>query len=216
MGRHKIPPIWTNMFMHLHKGLQVVMKSNSMGILILFVLESLIYTRISLSQGASYIVLQPQPVGSFSCHILVDVVVFPVWCYCYHAGYVFHHRCRSRQIFGGGKDFCPNFSNLARRNSKENDLQRKGTYLPKFPLTCPKSYKWKRDLKKSSALWCWVPFFVNQITYSDFAKVFTHFAQISTYFARILKDFGRIFTKSKVFGVRLHSRLPYQCLLPTY
>ena len=42
LGRHKVPPI----------------------------LELLIYTTISLSHSASYIILQPQPVGSFSCHIL--------------------------------------------------------------------------------------------------------------------------------------------------
>jgi len=25
------------------------------------------------------------------------------------------HRCKSRKIFGGAKDFCPNFSKLARK-----------------------------------------------------------------------------------------------------
>jgi len=27
----------------------------------------------------------------------------------------FRHRCRSKQIFGGAKDFCPNFSKLAQK-----------------------------------------------------------------------------------------------------
>jgi len=52
-------------------------KSNSMGILILFVLELLIYTRINLWQSAPFIILQPKPVGSLSCHSLVVAVVFP-------------------------------------------------------------------------------------------------------------------------------------------
>jgi len=54
--------------------------------------------------------------------------------------------------------------------------------------------------RKKSELWFWVPFFQNQSTCSDFA-------QIST-------DFARIFTKAKVFGVRLHPlhpRLLHQC-----
>jgi len=35
------------------------------------------------------------------------------------------HRCRSRQIFGGAKDFFPNFTKLPGKYSKENGLQRK-------------------------------------------------------------------------------------------
>jgi len=35
------------------------------------------------------------------------------------------HRCRSRQIFGGAKDFCPNFPKLARKISKANDFKKK-------------------------------------------------------------------------------------------
>jgi len=34
------------------------------------------------------------------------------------------HRSRSRQIFWGAMDFCPMFPKLARKNSKENDLQK--------------------------------------------------------------------------------------------
>jgi len=56
---------------------------------------------------------------------------------------------------------------------------------------------------------------LNQSTYSDFAKVFTHFAQISTAFGRILREFGRIFTNSKVLGVLLHSRLLHKRFSPT-
>jgi len=57
------------------------------------------------------------------------------------------------------KDFCPNFPKLARKNSKEYDLQKnklhffsiiaffknqstpQALFLPKFPLTCPKTAK---------------------------------------------------------------------------
>jgi len=34
------------------------------------------------------------------------------------------YRCRSRQSFGGAKDFCPNFPKPARKNSKNHDLQK--------------------------------------------------------------------------------------------
>ena len=33
-------------------------------------------------------------------------------------------RCRSRHIFGGAKDFCPNLPKLAQKNSKANDLKK--------------------------------------------------------------------------------------------
>jgi len=90
IGWHKISPIWTNMFMHLNKGMQVVIKSNSVGNLILFVLEQLIYTRISFWQSASYIILQLKPVGSLSCHILGGVVVFQFDIIAITPDYTFH------------------------------------------------------------------------------------------------------------------------------
>jgi len=72
-------------------------------------------------------------------------------------GNILQHRCMSRQIFGGVKDFCPNFPKLARKNSKENDLEKrtatifsifaffkikahcKHYFFPNFPQTCPKT-----------------------------------------------------------------------------
>jgi len=45
--------------------------------------------------------------------------------YKYYPVDVTTHRCRSRQIFGGAKNFCPNFRKFARKKSKENDLQKK-------------------------------------------------------------------------------------------
>jgi len=35
------------------------------------------------------------------------------------------HRCRSRQIFGGAKDFCPNFLKLARKKLQRKWPQKK-------------------------------------------------------------------------------------------
>ena len=32
-----------------------------------------------------------------------------------HSAFAVHHRCRSRQIFGGAKDFCPTFSRFQRK-----------------------------------------------------------------------------------------------------
>jgi len=37
----------------------------------------------------------------------------------------FNHRCRSRQISGGAKSFCPNFPKIARKRYKEIDLPKK-------------------------------------------------------------------------------------------
>jgi len=70
----------------------------------------------------------------------------------------------------------PNFSKLARKNSKENDHQKKdyisshvgrilfnqstlqAPFLPKFPLTCLKRTKQQNAFKKTFALLFWVPF----------------------------------------------------------
>jgi len=90
-------------------------------------------------------------------------------------------RCRSTQIFGVAKNFCPNFRKLARKNFER-----------KWPPT-----------KTSSLSFC-VPFLQNKQTYSNFADVCTYFSQISSHFARIFVDFARIFTNSKLLGVRLH------------
>jgi len=51
--------------------------------------------------------------------------------------------------------------------------------------------------KKDVCTLIWGAIFLNQSTYSDIAKVFTHFAHISIDFARILSDFARIFTNQK-------------------
>jgi len=45
--------------------------------------------------------------------------------YLLHQGNWCSHRFRGRQIFGGAKNFCPNIRKLARKRSKDNDLQKK-------------------------------------------------------------------------------------------
>ena len=133
--------------------------------------------------------------------------------------------------------FFPNFPKFARKKTPKKETflpkfpqicpkkktPKKETFLPKFPLnlrkfplTFPKSIKWKRDLKRNRLHFDFgCHFLLNQSTYSDFAKVFTHFAQISTAFGRILRESGRIFTNSKVLGVLLHPRLLHKCFSPT-
>ena len=76
----------------------------------------------------------------------------------------------------GMQRILPNFSKLARKNSKENDHQKKdyisshvgrilfnqstlqAPFLPKFPLTCLKRTKQQNAFKKTFALLFWVPF----------------------------------------------------------
>ena len=64
------------------------------------------------------------------------------------------HKCRSRQIFGSGKDFCPNFPKLARKKFQRKWPSKKRLHFisccahfskskhfkhfcPNFPQTCP-------------------------------------------------------------------------------
>ena len=128
------------------------------------------------------------------------------------------HRCRSRQSFGAAKDFCSNFpekyskENMTSKTKNDciscwaNFFKSKRHFAQIFSELARKELNKSMTSKKNktSALWFWVSFIWNQSTYSDLAKVFTHLAKISIAFARI-------FTKSKVLGVGLHSRLLHQC-----
>jgi len=115
------------------------------------------------------------------------------------------HRCKSREILGGTKDFCPNSPKLARKSSKKSDLQKKQLFMP---FWAPFS---NQSMLGAISAHIFMKF--TQI-FRDFVKVFRDFAQISTYFPRILRDFARIFTKSKLLGVRFqfHPRLLHQCV----
>jgi len=120
-----------------------------------------------------------------------------------------NHRCRSRQIFGGAKDFFLNFPKLARnifgpllvRSFIQEDLQ----------------LGWPPKKEKVFMWFCkrWAPFPSNQTHVvrhfcPDF-QVFTDLqslSQILPIVTRILQRFCRIFTKSKLLGVRLHPLHP--------
>jgi len=85
-------------------------------------------------------------------------------------------------MFGGAKNFCPNFPKLAifgslsvHEDGISDDFQ-----------------------KRSSFDFVWVTFFSNQSTLS------TIFAHISMDFAQIIRDFVWISTKSKLLWVLLH------------
>jgi len=103
--------------------------------------------------------------------------------------YCFVHRCRSRQIFGGSKEFCPNFRKLAQKN-----------FGPLFVRIFSHDDRFWDDLQKRSSC--------------DSAHVGRHFFQIKTRceavsrFPWIFRDFSWTFTKSKLLGVRFHSCTP--------
>jgi len=152
-----------------------------------------------------------------------------------------YRKCRSKQRFGGAKDFCSNFPKLARKTpmimtSKNNycisshvglifvnQSTLHASFLPKFIQTCTDFHKrgrkevnTKLDLQKNDCTLILCAILVNSNTYSDFSNVFINFAQVSTYFARILSDFSRFFSKSKVLGVRFHPHLLHQCFMLFY
>jgi len=105
-----------------------------------------------------------------------------------------NHRCRSRQIFGDAKDFCPNFPKLARKNYK-GDLPKKS--------------------KKTSAFWFWAPFSSNQRTSNDSVKVVTPFCPDFHGFCPDFKGFCPDFHQINICGgalALLHTRLLHQCV----
>ena len=129
------------------------------------------------------------------------------------------HMCRSKQIFGGAKDFCPNFPELSRKAFGQ-------FFVRIFPPTTQimKTFLWDH-LQKEAFMWLttrWAPIFQNQTTWApifshifrQFAQMFCFFARIFTEFCGIFRDFARIFGKSKFLGERLnpvHPRLLHHC-----
>ena len=97
-------------------------------------------------------------------------------------GYSLHHRCRSRQIFGGAKYFCPNFPKRARNVSRAT----LGASISSFLGWPP-----KKGLR--------VAIFIH-IFRQLFAQNFRYFANILIDLAQVFTDFARIFDKSKLFG----------------
>ena len=138
------------------------------------------------------------------------------------------HRCRSRQIFWGAKDFCPNFPNLP-----EKYLGHFLCMKTIFWMTSKKVWFWAPFLQIKAH---WAPFFSNQSTLGAiffqikarwapflllfsgslprFSEILRRFSQISTDFSRIFRYFAWIFNKSKLLGVclhPLHPRLLHHC-----
>ena len=110
------------------------------------------------------------------------------------------HRCRSRHVFRGAKDFCPNFSNLARkifggkRSSRDfghHFFQIKARWAPFLPV-----------------FWGSLPRFSEVLR--RFSKILPRFLRICPYFQVFCPDFHQI----KTFGgalAPLHPRLLHHC-----
>ena len=104
-------------------------------------------------------------------------------------------------MFGGVKDFCPNFPKLARK-----------IFGPLFMLIFSQDDRFCDNLQRWLFMWfstgC-VPLFSNQIKLSaifacifrEFAQNFTDVAKVFTDFTSLFRDFDRIFTKSKLLGL---------------
>ena len=100
------------------------------------------------------------------------------------------HRCRSRQILGGAKDFCQNSPKLARKPTKK---------WPPNNSACD----FGRHFFQIKA--GWAPLL---LIYSGsllrFSWILWRFSEILTKIPRIFKNFAWIFTKSKLLGVQAH------------
>jgi len=127
------------------------------------------------------------------------------------------HRCRSRQILGGAKDFCPNFLKCVWKDFvrllRPNIFPQR-SWRPFFGVT---------SSKRSSCVFVQTlgAIFWSQTTlgaifarifrdfaqvFRDFAQIFRDIAQIFRDFARIFREFARILNKAKLFGERWHPR----------
>jgi len=103
-------------------------------------------------------------------------------------GSIHEYRYRSRQIFGGAKEFCPNSPNLPEIKSNIIDLQKK--------------------LFRSIRAPC---FFKSKHVGRHFSSKFQRVCEGSQRFCPDFMGFARIFTKSKFLVMRLHPRLLHQC-----
>ena len=119
------------------------------------------------------------------------------------------HRCRSRRIFGGTKDFCPNFHKLAR---KAKSFQ--ATFCSTiFSHTDHEDFFWN-DLQRH--------FFKSNKVGRHFGRIFRTFAQILWDFVNIFNDFAQIFTDFvpifgdlvKIFDTWKHLRVRLHLLHP--
>ena len=115
-----------------------------------------------------------------------------------------HNKWRSRQNFGGAKNFCPNFPKLARK-----------IFGPLFVRIFSHEDRIGRHFFKSKHVGRHIfqnkicrGLFLNQKTLGAFLRVFSkslpRFSGILRRFSHNLPRFRRIFTKSKLLGVSVH------------
>ena len=103
------------------------------------------------------------------------------------------HRCWSRQIFGGAKDFCPSLYKLARKAFRQ-------LYVWVYPPT--------RVIFGITSNEDGLNVILSTLD-STFSRIFRNFAQNFRYFAHIFRDFARIFRvcmdvrQTKNFGCAL-------------
>ena len=110
------------------------------------------------------------------------------------------HRCRNRQIFGGAKDFCPNFrsfqATLCANVSSHTD--HKHLLLGWFPkiqkVSCESAHIGRQFFNTKQR---WAPIFRSQTTLGAiFAQIFWYFANKFRFidFGQIFRDFWQITT----------------------
>jgi len=107
------------------------------------------------------------------------------------AEWPFHHRFRSRQIFGAAKDFCPNFSKLPRNVFC-------ATFVYKFFST--KIIQTFFGVTSKKVFMCFL-----QIL----GTIFWSQAMLGAIFTQIFSDVAQIFSKSQLLGMCLHPLHPH-------
>jgi len=115
------------------------------------------------------------------------------------------HRCKSRQIFGGAKEFFLDSPKLAREILQKSDLQKKLLLSIQALCDLQKLFVSIRALLFSNQSML-SAFFA--LIFVEFYKVLKDFSRILGNFSWILRDFSRIFTKSNLLRVRLRPCTP--------
>jgi len=97
----------------------------------------------------------------------------------------FHHRGRSRQIFGSAKDFCPNSRNLPEKSYVQFCLQ----------IFSNKDHK---DL-----VWCDLKKWSSCVFLQTLGIIFWSQTTLGAIYTRIFMDFSQVFRKIKLLGVAI-------------
>ena len=119
------------------------------------------------------------------------------------------YECTSRHIFGGVKDFCPNFPKLA-RNIFGSLFVRIFSHEEHIGRQFPKAkHVWRHLFSNQKTLDAIFARIFKELP--RFSGILRRFSQIFARFPWIFMDFARIFTKSKLLGVCLHPCLLHHC-----